>query len=109
MEEQLIPIVRTGLLLNLVITGALVLVAYIFSGQVLSAFLNDAEVLVLAQRLLFIVLWSIVPFGFSGVFTGVMRASGVGIPPLLITLVGILFIEMPYGYVLCVTAIRCNG
>lgn len=109
MKEQLIPIVRTGLLLNLVITGALVLVAYIFSGQVLSAFLNDAEVLVLAQRLLFIVLWSIVPFGFSGVFTGVMRASGVVIPPMLITIAGILFIELPVAYGLSRTAIGVNG
>lgn len=109
MKDRLIPVVRTGLMLNLVITGSLVLIAYLFSGQVLSAFLNDTGVLILAQRLLFIVLWSIVPFGFSGVFTGVMRASGVVIPPMLITIAGILFIELPVAYGLSRTAIGVNG
>lgn len=109
MKDRLIPVVRTGLMLNLVITGSLVLIAYLFSGQVLSAFLNDPSVLILAQRLLFIVLWSIVPFGFSGVFTGVMRASGVVIPPMLITIAGILFIELPVAYGLSRTAIGVNG
>lgn len=108
-KDKLLPIVRTGLVLNIVITGSLVAIAYMFSGQVLGAFINDAGVLILAQRLLFIVLWSIIPFGLSGVFTGVMRASGVVIPPMLISIAGILFIELPIAYGLSRTAIGVDG
>jgi len=58
-------IVRTGLLMNLVLTGTLVALAYLFARPIMGLFITDPAVLNLAPRLLHIVLWSSVPFGMA--------------------------------------------
>ena len=71
---RLDAIVRTGLLLNLILTGGLVALIYLFP-RVLGIFITDAAVLELAKGLLIIALWSSVPFGMATVFSGAMRAA----------------------------------
>ncbi len=51
-------------------------IGYLFSRVLLGLFITDSAVLELAQGLLRIVLWSLVPFGMATVFSGIMRASG---------------------------------
>ena len=80
-SERLGDIARTGLLMNLVLTGALVTVAYLFSRAVIGFFITSAPVLELAQNLLHIMLWSSVVFGMASVLSGVMRASGAVLAP----------------------------
>jgi Na+-driven multidrug efflux pump len=53
-------VVRTGLLLNLVLSGALVLLGYIFSRAILSIFIVKPVVIELAEGLFQITLWSYV-------------------------------------------------
>lgn len=93
-------IVRTGLLMNLVLTGALVALAYLFSRLIMSFFIVDSAVLELAQRLLHIVLWSSVPFGMAIVFSNMMRASGTVWVPLSIQIFVIVAIELPSAILL---------
>ncbi|WJR78476.1 MATE family efflux transporter [Bradyrhizobium sp. NP1] len=93
-------IVRTGLELNLVLTGGLVALGYLFSRTLMSFFITDAAVLELAQGLLHIVLWSTVLFGMAYVFSGAMRASGTVWMPLLISIFAITVIEVPSAFLL---------
>lgn len=98
--ERLGSIVRTGLVMNLVLTGGLVALAYLFSRAIMSFFIIDAAVLDLAQGLLHIVLWSSVLFGMATVFSGMMRASGTVLMPLLISIFAIAVIEVPVAVIL---------
>jgi putative MATE family efflux protein len=98
--DRLGSIVRTGLVMNLVLTGGLVALAYLFSRAIMSFFIIDAAVLDLAQGLLHIVLWSSVLFGMATVFAGMMRASGTVLMPLLISIFAIAVIEVPAAVIL---------
>lgn len=107
--DQLQAITRTALMMNLVITGGLVLIAYLASGWLVSLFITDPEVIELTQHLLHIVLWAIVPFGFGVVFSGMMRASGMVYAPMLLALTGILLIELPGAVWLSQTSLGLSG
>jgi putative MATE family efflux protein len=98
--DKLGAITRTGLLMNLFLTGGLVLVAYLFSERLVALFITDPEVVELTQSLLHIVLWSVVLFGMAQTFTGVMRAAGTVWIPMFIGLGAILAIEVPGAIIL---------
>jgi len=93
-------IVRTGLLLNLALTGGLVALIYLSSRAVLGIFITDTAVLDLARGLLTIALWSSVPFGMATVFSGAMRAGGVALAPMLLSIFAIAAIEIPSAVIL---------
>jgi putative MATE family efflux protein len=97
---QVGPIVRTGIEMNILLTGGLVALGYLFSGALMSLFITDSAVVELAQGLLHIVLWSSVLFGMATVFSGIMRASGTVWTPLLISIFAIAAIEVPSAIVL---------
>jgi putative MATE family efflux protein len=98
--DQMDAIVATGLKMNVVLTGGLVALAYLFSRRLMGFFITDAGVLELAQGLLHIVLWSSVLFGMSTVFSGAMRAGGTVWLPLLISAIAIALVEIPTAVVL---------
>ena len=99
-SNQIGSIVRTGLLMNLVLTGGLVTLAYLLSRIIMGFFIIDPDVLELAQRLLHIVLWSSVLFGMALVFSGAMRSSGTVWAPLSIQMFAIAGIEIPSAILL---------
>ncbi len=106
--ERVGAIVRTGLLMNVVLTGGLVALAYLFSRAIIGFFIIDAAVIDLAQRLLHIALWSSVPFGMATVFSGAMRASGTVWMPLSISIFVVAAIDLPSA-VLLSRAIGIDG
>ncbi len=99
-SNQIGSIVRTGLVMNLVLTGSLVALAYLLSRIIMGFFIVDPSVLELAQRLLRIVLWSSVVFGMALVFSGAMRSSGTVWAPLSIQIFAIAGIEVPAAFLL---------
>ena len=54
----------------------------------------------LAKGLLFIALWSSVPFGLATTFSGAMRAAGVALTPMLLSISAIVAIELPSAVIL---------
>jgi putative MATE family efflux protein len=98
--ERLGAITRTGLQMNLVLTGSLVVIGYLFSRQFMALFITSEPVIELAQSLLHIMLWSSVVYGCAAVVSGVMRASGTVLPPLAISVFCIVGIEVPAAYAL---------
>ncbi|MBR0819155.1 MATE family efflux transporter [Bradyrhizobium liaoningense] len=93
-------IVRTGLAFNIALTGGLVALIYLVPRAVLGLFITDGAVLDLAKGLLFIALWSSVPFGLATVFSGAMRAAGVALTPMLLSIFSIVAIELPAAVIL---------
>lgn len=98
--ERLAPILKTGLGLNAVLTGGLVLLGYAVSGWALGLFLTQAPVMAQAQHLLHLMLWSILVFGFQAIVGGIMRASGDVLVPMAISVFCILGVQLPVAYLL---------
>lgn len=107
--DQLSRITRTGLMMNLIITGALILLAYAFSANIVGLFITSPEVIGITETLLHIVLWSVLMFGFGVVLSGMMRASGDVLMPMLIGLGTILLVETPLALYLSTTPLGLNG
>ena len=98
--DRLGAITRTGLQMNLALTGGLVLLAYLLSRHLIGLFITTPAVVELAQTLLHIMLWSSVVYGCSAVLSGVMRASGAVLVPTAISIFCIAAIEVPAAYAL---------
>ncbi|MDB5944701.1 MAG: efflux family protein [Ramlibacter sp.] len=98
--DRLGAIARTGLKLNLLITGGLVVIGYLFSRHLIGAFVTSGPVIELAQTLLHIMLWSCVVFGLQAVLGGVMRASGAVMVPTAIAIFCIAAVEVPSAWLL---------
>ncbi|QWF19600.1 MATE family efflux transporter [Lysobacter capsici] len=96
--SRLGAIVRTGLALNLALTGACILAVYALAPTVIGWFLVDAPVIEQALRLLRIVAWSVILLGLANVLTGVMRASGVVAVPTGLAMLAIVGMELPLAY-----------
>ncbi|SPL68954.1 MATE family efflux transporter [Acinetobacter stercoris] len=97
-SELLSKVTKTALGMNIIITGILISLGYLFSKYLMALFITDADVMVLGQQLLFIVLWSILFFGASAIFASIMRASGTVNVPMMINIGSILLIEIPAAY-----------
>jgi putative MATE family efflux protein len=93
-------VTRTASIINLVFTGGLVLLAYLFSQHLVALFITDPEVVDLAERLLHIVLWSCLFFGWGSIFSAVMRASGDVWIPMALSLAAIVLVEVPAALIL---------
>lgn len=108
-NQQLGAIARTALTLNLLITGGLIVLAYLFSEHVVALFITDPAVVDLTESLLHVVLWSILCFGWGMVFSGIMRASGTVYAPMALSLSCILLIELPGAVWLSQTGLGLTG
>ena len=93
-------IARTGLVMNLLLTGTLVLLGYLFSRALMGVFITSPPVIDVAQSLLHISLWSMVVFGMASVLSGVMRASGSVLVPTGIAIACIALVEIPAALLL---------
>jgi putative MATE family efflux protein len=98
--ERVRAILRTGLWLNAAITGSLVLLGYALSHWLLGLFITQPEVRAQAELLLRIMLWSLLLFGFQAVVGGIMRASGVVLVPVAISIGCIALVQLPAAYAL---------
>jgi putative MATE family efflux protein len=108
-NDQLRRIVRTALGMNFIITGSLIVIAYIFSQYLVALFITSPEVMEMTETLLHIVLWSVLLFSLGGVFSGMMRASGDVFIPMLLSLGTILLVELPLALYLSSTSLGLTG
>lgn len=93
-------VTRTALLTNFSITGSLIVLAYLFSRYLMALFITDDTVIVMAQYLLHIVLWSIIFFSSGMIFSGMMRATGMVWQPMFISIASIVCVEIPCAFLL---------
>jgi putative MATE family efflux protein len=93
--DQLGQVTRVALMMNLLLTGSLVVIVYLGSEALIGLFIADPEIVELSEQLLRIVTWSTVLFGAGSVLAGVMRSSGTVLVPMLISIFSIVGIELP--------------
>ncbi|VVO28043.1 MATE family efflux transporter [Pseudomonas fluorescens] len=98
--ERMAPILRTGLLINVCLTGGLVVLGYLLSHWLLGLFLTDDSTRAKAEHLLHIMLWSLLVFGFQAIIGGIMRASGSVLVPMAISIFCVVGVQLPVAYVL---------
>jgi putative MATE family efflux protein len=98
--DRVEAILRVGLWLNAAVIGSLVLLGYALSHWLLGLFITEAEVRAQAEHLLKIMLWSLLLFGFQAVVAGIMRASGVVLVPVAISIGCVALVQLPAAYAL---------
>lgn len=96
--ERMGPILRTGLLINVCLTGGLIVLGYLLSHWLLGLFLTEDSTRAMAEHLLHIMLWSLLVFGFQAIIGGIMRASGTVLVPVVIAIVCVVGVQLPAAY-----------
>lgn len=89
-----------GIAINFVMTGALVGIIYVFNRQALSLFLQDEAAIAIGMTANAITLWAFILFGITFVVSGVVRATGAVMVPLLTTFLALWCIRVPLAYYL---------
>lgn len=99
--DRVTRITRVGLLFNLLMTGALVGLIYLFNRHSLGLFLpDDGTAIGIAQHINAIVLWSFILFGFTIVLFGTVRATGAVMAPLVVLFLSMWVVRLPFAWVL---------
>jgi putative MATE family efflux protein len=89
---------RAGLLMNFLMTGALIVPLIVFDRWTLSLFLPPgSDTLEVARHLNHISVWSFLFFGVTFVVSGVVRSTGAVVPPLLILGLALWGIRVPFA------------
>ncbi|WP_133477438.1 MATE family efflux transporter [Cognatilysobacter segetis] len=92
---------KAGVLFNFLMTGALIVPLILFDRTTLSLFLPDASpALAIAVHLTPIVVTSFLFFGVTFVLSGVVRATGAVIPPLIILGIALWGVRVPFASLL---------
>ena len=92
---------RQGVLFNFLMTGAIILPIIVFDHATLSLFLPEGSAsLAIGRHLNHIAVWSFLFFGVTFVVSGVVRATGAVVPPLLILAVALWGIRIPFAMLL---------
>ncbi|MFA0923250.1 MATE family efflux transporter [Xanthomonas fragariae] len=87
---------RTGIFANFLMTGVLIVLLILFDRWTLALFLpTGSPTLEVARHLNHIGIWSFLLFGVNFVISGVVRATGAVIPPLLILAFGLWGVRLP--------------
>ena len=96
--ERMGPILRTGLWINVCLTGGLIVLGYLLSHWLLGLFLTEDSTRAMAEHLLHIMLWSLLIFGFQAIIGGIMRASGTVLVPVAIAIICVVGVQLPAAY-----------
>ncbi|WP_045764340.1 MATE family efflux transporter [Xanthomonas albilineans] len=92
---------RKGVLFNFLMTGALIAPLILLDRWTLALFLPPhSTALEIARHLNHITLWSFLFFGVTFVISGVVRATGAVIPPLLILALALWGVRVPFAQLL---------
>lgn len=92
-------IARTGVMLNVATTGLLVVITTLLDHAAFALFLgSNLEAIGIAQHIHLVVSWSLILFGASIVLSGVVRATGAVVPPLLILFFALWVVRIPLAY-----------
>lgn len=94
-------ITASGIGFNLLLTGTLVVLLWLFDRQVLSLFLaNDSAAIDTAVHINNLASWSFILFGVTIVLFATVRATGAVMPPLIILVISVLIVRTGFAYAL---------
>jgi len=94
-------VTRWGILINLLFTGALILLVTLVDRPMLALFLGgDSPAIPIAQHIHIIASWSFIMFGVTMVIFGTVRANGAVIAPLVILFLSLFPIRLGFVFAL---------
>lgn len=94
-------ITASGIGFNLLLTGTLVVLLWLFDRQVLGLFLaNDSAAIDTAVHINNLASWSFILFGVTIVLFATVRATGAVMPPLIILVISVLIVRTGFAYAL---------
>lgn len=89
----------SGIVFNVVLTGALISLLYLFDRPLLGLFLTeDSAAIDIAAHINNIASWSFVLFGITIVIFATVRATGAVMAPLIILIVSVLLVRTTFAY-----------
>lgn len=91
---------EAGLLYNLIMTGALAGLVYLFNKDVLRLFITAPSVLGLGMHINDITAWSFILFGVMNIIVSTVRSTGAVLYPLLISFITQWVVRIPFSYIL---------
>lgn len=92
---------RSGILINVALTGVLVALVYVVDPYIVQAFLPGEPVAIAAaEHINTIGAWAFIAFGVTFVLFGVVRATGAVTPPLLILIVSLFGVRIGFATLL---------
>jgi putative MATE family efflux protein len=92
---------RSGILINVALTGVLVAIVYLIDPFIVQAFLpRDPDASATAEHINAIGAWAFIAFGVTFVLFGVVRATGAVTPPLLILIVSLFGVRVGFAALL---------
>lgn len=92
-------ITRSGIGFNLVLTGVLVVVLFLFDRPVLGLFLAESpDAVETAVHINNLASWSFILFGVTIVIFATVRATGAVMPPLIVLAISLLVIRTSFAY-----------
>ena len=90
-----------GVLYNVLLTGALVLIVAVIDRGAFALFLGgDSPAVDIARHIHQIASWSFVMFGIAFVLSSVVRATGAVVPPLIFLFVAMWLVRLPFAVAL---------
>jgi putative MATE family efflux protein len=98
--DRIPRVVRSAVVLNYAIEGALCVLGYLFGSALIALFVKSTATVAIAHGLLAITLWSYALFGNARIISAVMISSGTVVWPTLISIVSIWGVEVPVAYLL---------
>ena len=94
--ERVAGTANAGMVCNLLLTGGLIVLVLLLDTHVLGWFLpSDSAALPMASHLNQIVVWSFLFFGVTFVISGVVRATGAVMAPLVILVIATWLVRIP--------------
>jgi putative MATE family efflux protein len=87
-----------GVLYNVVLTGALVLIVTAVDRAAFALFLGDSPGVEIARHIHLLASWSFIVFGVAFVLSSVVRATGAVIPPLIFLFIAMWVVRIPFAW-----------
>jgi putative MATE family efflux protein len=90
-----------GVLYNILLTGALVLLVTLIDRDAFAIFLgSDSPAVDIARHIHTIASWSFILFGIAFVLSSVVRSTGAVFPPLIFLFIAMWVVRLPFAYLL---------
>jgi putative MATE family efflux protein len=96
--DRVARVAGVGVVYSFLVTGGIALTIFAFDRAALGLFLTDPAAIAVGQHLNPIVISSFTFFGIAMVLSGVVRATGAVVPPLVILFTSLWLVRIPFAW-----------
>jgi putative MATE family efflux protein len=97
--DRIAAIARTGVLVNVMMTGVLLVVMLLAGHFLLGLFLpSGSKAIAIGEHINWLVGWTFIPMGISMVMTSTVRANGAVVVPFAILVISVIVVRMLVGF-----------